>query len=41
MPQFSQLTELANQFRGAREWRQFHKPKDFAIGMMQTSAAGT
>ncbi|MGX7244402.1 nucleotide pyrophosphohydrolase [Enterococcus quebecensis] len=27
------LTEKINQFRDAREWRQFHNPKDLAISI--------
>lgn len=33
MNQIKQLTKLLNDFRDARDWRQFHNPKDVAISL--------
>ncbi len=33
-----QLTELAIQFRDARDWKQFHTPKDLAINLALEAA---
>jgi NTP pyrophosphatase (non-canonical NTP hydrolase) len=33
MPQLKQLTDLLIQFRDARDWKQFHNPKDLAIAI--------
>jgi NTP pyrophosphatase (non-canonical NTP hydrolase) len=31
---FKELTDLLVEFRDRRDWRQFHQPKDLAIGIM-------
>jgi NTP pyrophosphatase (non-canonical NTP hydrolase) len=33
MSDIEKLTELVNKFRDERDWRQFHNPKDLAIGL--------
>jgi NTP pyrophosphatase (non-canonical NTP hydrolase) len=33
MNQIDALTKIINDFRDAREWRQFHNPKDLAISL--------
>ena len=33
MSQLKQLTELLLQFRDARDWKQFHNPKDLALAI--------
>lgn len=38
MKTLSQLTERIVTFRDAREWKQFHKPKDMALSLMLESA---
>jgi len=34
MNEIQQLTQLINQFREERDWKQFHKPKDMVISLM-------
>ena len=38
MPQFQELKDAANAFRDARDWRQFHNPKDFALSVTLEAA---
>jgi len=33
MTQLQQLTELLTRFRDARDWKQFHNPKDLALAI--------
>lgn len=33
MNEFDELTEIINKHRDARDWRQFHQPKDLAISL--------
>lgn len=34
MEQFQRLIEAVNNFRDARDWRQFHNPKDLALSLV-------
>lgn len=38
MTDFDELTEIINKHRDARDWRQFHKPKDLAISLALEAA---
>jgi hypothetical protein len=38
MSDLSRLTDLIVRFRDAREWKQFHTPKDMAISLMIEAA---
>lgn len=38
MPTIQQLTEAVNKFRDDRDWRQFHNPKDLAVGLSLEAA---
>lgn len=38
MKSLGELTELVIKFRDARNWKQFHNPKDSAMGLMLESA---
>ena len=38
MPAFQRLIAAANTFRDDRDWRQFHNPKDLAIGLSLEAA---
>lgn len=38
MPQITELTELILRFRDARDWAQFHKPKDVALSLILEAA---
>lgn len=35
---FQRLTDAANKFRDDRDWRQFHLPKDLAVGLSLEAA---
>ena len=38
MSEISQLTDLILAFRDAREWKQFHNPKDLALSLVLEAA---
>ncbi len=38
MTEFDELTDIINKHRDARDWRQFHKPKDLAISLALEAA---
>ncbi len=38
MSQLKQLTDLLIQFRDARDWKQFHNPKDLSLAISIESA---
>jgi dCTP diphosphatase len=38
MSEFKEIIEKINAFRNARDWKQFHNPKDIAMSLMLESA---
>ncbi|MFA6197599.1 MAG: nucleotide pyrophosphohydrolase [Patescibacteria group bacterium] len=38
MTDFDELTDIINNHRDARDWRQFHKPKDLALSLVLEAA---
>ncbi len=38
MPDINELTQIIANFRNARDWKQFHNPKDMALSLMLEAA---